>query len=214
MASQPAWYSIKEIFYSIQGEGANAGSPAVFVRFSGCNLWSGREEDRAVSCSAWCDTDFRGTDGENGGRYEATALAKRCAGLWPGTRGARFVVLTGGEPSLQVDGMLVEALRRFGFTIAAETNGVVPARAKVDWITVSPKAGTIVTVRAGDELKIVYPQDGLDPEEYVGCQFVYRFLQPKDGPDLAANTAACLAYCLADPRWRLSLQLHKQLGVR
>lgn len=211
-------YSVKEIFFTLQGEGVNAGRPAVFVRFSGCNLWSGRPEDRGRGiggCAAWCDTDFVGTDGPNGGRY-ATArdLAQRAASCWPGARGERFVVCTGGEPLLQLDDDLVDALHGAGFEIAIETNGTLPAPANVDWICVSPKAGGRVVVERGNELKFVYPQVGLDPETFRSLAFEHFLLQPKDGPDVASNTKQTLAYCLEHPWWRLGVQAHKVLGIK
>jgi len=205
-------YAVKEIFYTLQGEGANAGRAAVFCRFAGCNLWSGREQDRADAECQFCDTDFVGTDGEGGGRF-ATAgeLAEACktaAGGQPG-----LIVLTGGEPMLQVDMALIEALHAAGFTIAIETNGTLPVPTAIDWICVSPKAGTEVKQRTGHELKLVYPQAGLDPAALAGWSFQHYFLQPMDGPELAANTARAVAYCKANPFWRLSVQTHKVLGI-
>ncbi len=204
-------YAVKEIFYTLQGEGANTGRAAVFCRFAGCNLWSGREEDRADAECQFCDTDFVGTDGEGGGRFAtADELADACAAVAPRPG---LIVLTGGEPMLQVDEALVDTLHARGFTIAVETNGTLPVPAGIDWVCVSPKAGTEIKQRSGDELKLVYPQAGLDPEALSGWLFSHRFLQPMDGPDAAANTARALAYCKAHPDWRLSLQTHKILGI-
>ncbi|HEX6105458.1 MAG TPA: 7-carboxy-7-deazaguanine synthase [Gemmatimonadales bacterium] len=209
-------YAVKEIFYTLQGEGANSGRPAVFCRFSGCNLWSGREEDREEAVCRFCDTDFVGMDGPGGGRF-ATAddLGRAVAAVWPadspGER--RFVVCTGGEPLLQVDEALLAALHAEEFEVAVETNGTLPPPPGIDWLTVSPKAGARLVARHGDELKLVYPQAGLDPEEFLGLDFRHFFLQPMDGPSLEANTSAALRYCLRHPRWRLSLQTHKLLGI-
>jgi 7-carboxy-7-deazaguanine synthase (Cx14CxxC type) len=206
-------YAVKEVFYTLQGEGANAGRAAVFCRFAGCNLWSGREEDRARADCQFCDTDFVGTDGEGGGRF-ATAddLAAACAAV-AGDAGPDLVVLTGGEPMLQVDTALIDALHARGFTIAIETNGTLPVAPGIDWVCVSPKAGTDLQQRSGDELKLVYPQAGLMPDAVASLAFAHRFLQPMDGPDAAANTQAAIAYCKAHPAWRLSLQTHKLLGI-
>ena len=206
-------YAVKEVFYTLQGEGANAGRAAVFCRFTGCNLWSGREEDRARADCQFCDTDFVGTDGDGGGRF-ATAddLAAACAAV-VGDAGPGLVVLTGGEPMLQVDAALIDALHARGFTIAIETNGTLPVAPGIDWVCVSPKAGTDLQQRSGDELKLVYPQSGLLPEELSDLAFAHRFLQPMDGPDAAANTERAIAYCKANPAWRLSLQTHKLLGI-
>jgi 7-carboxy-7-deazaguanine synthase len=206
-------YAVKEIFYTLQGEGANAGRPAVFCRFAGCNLWSGREADRAKAQCSFCDTDFVGTDGEGGGRFEtAVALGDACLNATGGAS-AGLVVLTGGEPMLQVDAALIEALHKRGFTIAVETNGTLPVPSAIDWICVSPKAGTTIEQRAGHELKVVFPQDGLDPATLETLDFAHRFLQPMDGPDVNPNTQAAIAYCKAHPAWRLSLQTHKLLGI-
>lgn len=212
-------YAVKELFVTLQGEGAHAGRVAVFVRFAGCNLWSGRGADRdrgAGGCAAWCDTDFVGTDGTGGGSFAtAAALAARVADAWGPRGGARYVVCTGGEPLLQLDPPLLTALHAAGFTIAIETNGTIAVPAGVDWICVSPKPGRPLVVTAGDELKLVYPQPApaVDPAAVAGLDFRHFFLQPLDGPDRAAATAACVAYCLADPRWRVSLQTHKLLGI-
>jgi 7-carboxy-7-deazaguanine synthase (Cx14CxxC type) len=208
-------YSVKEIFYTLQGEGAQTGRPAVFCRFAGCNLWSGREADRASAVCTFCDTDFVDTDGPGGGRFEtADALATAVASTWPaGAGGIPFVVCTGGEPLLQLDAELVSALHRRGFEIAVETNGTRSPPFGLDWICVSPKAGTDLVVRAGDELKLVYPQAGAEPERFEALDFRHLFLQPMDGPARERNTEAALRYCLAHPRWRLSLQTHKLLGI-
>ena len=209
-------YAVKEIFYTLQGEGANTGRPAVFCRFAGCNLWSGREEDRLEATCQFCDTDFVGLDGPGGGRFHsADDLASAVAAEWPAEGGsARFVVCTGGEPLLQLDDALIEALHRSGFEIAVETNGTQPPPAGIDWLCVSPKAGAELVARAGDELKLVYPQAGASPAEFENLAFDHFFLQPMDGPERDANTAAALQYCLSHPRWRLSLQTHKLLGLK
>ncbi len=208
-------YAVKEIFYTLQGEGMNAGRSAVFLRFSGCNLWSGRTENRegAGSCSKWCDTDFFGIDGMNGGRYTAADLAAKINQLWPGG-GSKFVVCTGGEPLLQLDTLLINALHAWGFEIAIETNGTVEAPSGIDWICVSPKAGTQLVLRRGNELKLVFPQVGLDPESVRGLQFAHFILQPLDGPERQANLQKALEYCLEHPWWRLGIQAHKVLGIR
>jgi 7-carboxy-7-deazaguanine synthase len=207
-------YAVKEIFYTLQGEGALTGRPAVFCRFSGCNLWSGREEDREEAVCTFCDTDFVGMDGTEGGRYrDAGSLADRIASLWPEGAPARFVVCTGGEPLLQLDPPLIDALHAGGFTVAVESNGTVVPPAGIDWLCVSPKAGAPLVVEAGDELKLVYPQAGAEPERFAALGFRHFFLQPMDGPAREPNTRAALAYCLTHPRWRLSLQTHKLLGI-
>lgn len=208
-------YAVKEIYYTLQGEGANAGTPAVFCRFAGCNLWSGREEDRANAVCRFCDTDFIGTDGPGGGRFEtADALAKAVSAAWPGEAPAhRFTVCTGGEPLLQLDEPLLEALHACGFRVAIETNGTRPVPRGVDWVCVSPKAGAPLEVERGDELKLVYPQPGAEPERYERMRFSQFFLQPMDGPMRGENTRLAIAYCLAHPRWRLSLQTHKLIGI-
>ncbi len=217
-------YAVKELFWSVQGEGVNAGRPAVFLRFSGCNLWTGRETERQRgrgACARWCDTDFLGTDGTGGGRYEtaqelARAVAATAGGgdsrpSWPGVR---LVVCTGGEPLLQLDEPLVAALHAEGFELAVETNGTLPLPPGCDWVSVSPKAGTELVVRSGDELKLVFPQPGAEPERFTQLEFRHFVLQPLDDPGRARHVEAALAYCLAHPRWRLGLQLHKELGVR
>ncbi len=204
-------YAVKEIFYTLQGEGANAGRPAVFCRFAGCNLWSGREEDRAKAQCTFCDTDFVGADA---GRFEAAhELADAILAAWPEGHDHRFAVLTGGEPMLQVDQPLVDALHARDFEVAIETNGTIRVPEEIDWICVSPKAGTAVVQLSGDELKLVYPQPGLAPADLAAMDFTFRFLQPLDGPDRDRNTALAVAWCLAHPEWRLSLQTHKILGI-
>ena len=209
-------YAVKEIFYTLQGEGANTGRPAVFCRFAGCNLWSGRESDRHDAVCRFCDTDFVGTDGPGGGRFEsAKSLARAVAAAWPGDggEGRRFVVCTGGEPLLQLDPPLLAALHAAGFEVAVETNGTIEPPGGIDWLCVSPKADADLVVQSGHELKLVFPQDGAEPERYERLRFDHFFLQPMDGPRREENTAAALRYCLAHPRWRLSLQTHKLLGI-
>ncbi len=208
-------YAIKEMFYTLQGEGANAGTPAVFCRFAGCNLWSGREKDRSNATCQFCDTDFVGTNGVGGGRFEtAESLTRACrAAAAPATDAPKFVVLTGGEPMLQVDQELIDALHAEGFRIAIETNGTLPVLDTIDWICVSPKAGSDLKQRQGHELKLVFPQVGVDPAEFLGLAFEQRFLQPMDGAAQQANTEAAIAYCKAHPAWRLSVQTHKLLGI-
>ncbi len=210
-------YSVKEIFYTLQGEGAPAGRAAVFCRFAGCNLWSGREADRATAVCQFCDTDFVGTDGTGGGKFgSADVLAAAVEAQWAGeaAAGRRFVVCTGGEPLLQLDIALIDALHGLGFEIAVETNGTVAAPAGIDWVCVSPKAGASLVQRSGDELKLVYPQAGLLPDEVSGLEFGNFFLQPMDGPDRARNTKLAIQYCMDHPRWRLSVQAHKFVGIR
>jgi 7-carboxy-7-deazaguanine synthase (Cx14CxxC type) len=209
-------YAVKEIFYTLQGEGAQAGRAAVFCRFAGCNLWSGREVDRATAICRFCDTEFVGVDGVGGGRFEsAETLAAAVDATWPreAPLGKRFVVCTGGEPLLQLDTELIEALHGRGFEIAVETNGTVAAPAGLDWICVSPKAGAALVQRSGDELKLVYPQVEAKPNEFEGLGFRHFFLQPMDGLSRVANTELALKYCLDHPQWRLSLQTHKILGI-
>ncbi|MCC5858812.1 MAG: 7-carboxy-7-deazaguanine synthase [Ectothiorhodospiraceae bacterium] len=206
-------YAVKHVFYTLQGEGMQAGRPAVFCRFAGCNLWSGLERDRADAQCSFCDTDFVGTDGPGGGRYpNAAALADAIAARWPGG-GKPYVVCTGGEPLLQLDRALLQALHQRGFEVAVETNGTLPVPEGIDWVCVSPKAGNPLRARSGNELKLVFPQPGLDPEALEALAFDHFLLQPMDGPDQAANTDAALAYCLSHPKWRLSLQTHKYLGI-
>jgi 7-carboxy-7-deazaguanine synthase len=209
-------YAVKEIFYTLQGEGRNAGRAAVFCRFAGCNLWSGREEDRAAAVCDFCDTDFVGTDGPGGGRFAAAeALARACRDAWKGNSGTPpYVVLTGGEPMLQVDEPLITALHAEGFEIAIETNGTLPVPRSIDWICVSPKGAAPLKQRSGDELKLVYPQDGLDPRSFESLDFDHFLLQPMDeGTKSPANLSAAIAYAQAHPKWRLSIQTHKLLGL-
>jgi 7-carboxy-7-deazaguanine synthase (Cx14CxxC type) len=207
-------YAVKEIFLTLQGEGGQAGRPAVFCRFAGCNLWSGREEDRAEAVCRFCDTDFVGLDGPGGGRFiDAAALSAAVEAAWRGGPDDRLVVLTGGEPLLQVDTPLIAALHARGFEIAVETNGTQAAPEGLDWICVSPKADAPLAQTRGQELKLVYPQDGVDPARFEGLDFERFLLQPMDGPQRLANTEAAIAYCLAHPRWRLSVQTHKFIGI-
>ncbi|MES2753192.1 MAG: 7-carboxy-7-deazaguanine synthase [Pseudomonadota bacterium] len=208
-------YAVKEMFLTLQGEGVNAGARAVFVRFAGCNLWSGREQDRAAAICKFCDTDFVGTDGAGGGKFaDAAALVAAVSEHWgPGTE-RRFVVLTGGEPMLQVDDVLIAALHAAGFRIAIESNGTLPVHPDIDWVCVSPKAGSNVVQRAGDELKLVWPQAGIDPVALEGWDFAHHLVQPLDDANAAANQAAAVQFALERPRWRLTLQNHKQLGLR
>lgn len=208
-------YSVKEIFYTLQGEGRRAGRPAVFCRFAGCNLWTGREEDRSKAICQFCDTDFVGTDGTLGGKFQtAASLAELIAAQWPVGERHRYVVLTGGEPLLQVDSALIDALHEREFEIAVETNGSIAAPPGLDWICVSPKAGAPWIQRRGNELKLAYPQSGLLPGAIVEVQFDHYLIQPIDGPQRSANTKAAIAYCQAHPRWHLSLQAHKVLEIR
>lgn len=208
-------YAVKELFYTLQGEGANTGTPAVFCRFAGCNLWSGLEKDRASALCKFCDTDFVGTDGPGGGKFATAALlADALLAAWPPADSKnRFVVFTGGEPALQLDRGLVEALHRRGFRIAVETNGTVALAQGIDWVCVSPKAVAALATRAGDELKLVYPQSDCPPERFEALAFAHFFLQPMDGPERPANTRAAIDYCRRHPKWRLSLQTHKILGI-
>lgn len=209
-------YSVKEMFYTLQGEGSHAGRPAVFCRFAGCNLWTGREADRGSAQCRFCDTDFVGIDGVGGGKFESAAeLAIAAARLWPqGAAGQRFIVLTGGEPLLQVDAGLVAALHDHQFYAAVETNGTIAPPANLDWVCVSPKVGAPLKLKTGNELKVVVPQDGMDLEELAALDFPSRLLQPMDGPNLKENTKWAIEACLKDPRWRLSIQTHKVLGIR
>ena len=208
-------YAVKELFLTLQGEGVNAGRRAVFVRFAGCNLWSGREEDRARAVCRFCDTDFVGTDGDGGGKFaSADALADAVSASWGDGPDDRFVVLTGGEPMLQVDDALVDALHARGFRIAMESNGTLPAHPGIDWVCISPKAGSTVVQRTGDELKLVWPQAGVDLDALERWQFAHRLLQPLDDAHAAAHQAAAIALVMARPQWRLSLQTHKLLGLR
>jgi 7-carboxy-7-deazaguanine synthase (Cx14CxxC type) len=208
-------YSVKEIYLTLQGEGAQTGRVAVFCRFAGCNLWTGREADREAATCQFCDTDFVGTDGPGGGRFDtAPDLAAAVAAQWPEQSGRPLVVCTGGEPLLQLDPPLVDQFHRLGFEVAIETNGTLPVPTGVDWVCVSPKAGAELVVRTGNELKLVYPQAGAPPERFRDLPFQHRFLQPMDGPDREANTHQAIAYCLAHPEWRLSLQTHKLTGLK
>ncbi len=211
----PLVYTVKEIFYTLQGEGIHAGRPAVFCRFAGCNLWTGREEDRATAVCSFCDTDFVGV-GPDGGKFAtAEALAEAVAARWPDAGGGRrFVVCTGGEPLLQLDAEGIDALHARGFEVAVETNGTQPLPRGLDWVCVSPKADAPLVVAGGDELKLVYPQPLARPERFEGLDFRHWLLQPMDGPAVAEATRAAIAYCLAHPRWRLSVQTHKVVGVR
>jgi 7-carboxy-7-deazaguanine synthase (Cx14CxxC type) len=207
-------YAVKEIFLTLQGEGGQAGRPAVFCRFAGCNLWTGREADRATATCMFCDTDFVGMDGPGGGKFlTASDVAEAVAGKWRGGEADRLVVCTGGEPLLQLDPPLIDAFHARGFAIAVETNGTLPAPAGLDWICVSPKADAALAQMTGQELKLVFPQPGVDPERFAGLAFERFFLQPMDGPDREAATAAAVDYCLAHPQWRLSVQTHKYLGL-
>ncbi|MBR0852210.1 7-carboxy-7-deazaguanine synthase [Bradyrhizobium diazoefficiens] len=208
-------YAVKEIFLTLQGEGAHAGRVSVFCRFAGCNLWSGREADREDATCKFCDTNFVGTDGTLGGRYASAAeLAETIAAQWTGPPGNRYVVLTGGEPLLQVDGDLIEALHDRGFEIGVETNGTIAAPAGLDWICVSPKGGSDLVLRRGHELKLVYPQALALPAAFEHLAFERFSLQPMDGPEVAENTKSAIDYCLRHPQWRLSVQTHKSLGIR
>jgi 7-carboxy-7-deazaguanine synthase (Cx14CxxC type) len=208
-------YAVKEIFLTLQGEGARAGRAAVFCRFAGCNLWSGREADRAIAVCRFCDTDFVGTDGTRGGSYStAEGLADAIEAEWPNGPDHRYVVATGGEPLLQVDAALLDALHARGFEVAIETNGTIDPPPGLDWICVSPKAGSALRIRSGQEMKLVFPQADAPPEAYAGLAFEHFSLQPMDGPQLANNTERAVEYCLRHPQWRLSLQTHKAIGIR
>jgi 7-carboxy-7-deazaguanine synthase (Cx14CxxC type) len=208
-------YAVKEIFKTLQGEGAQSGRTAVFCRFAGCNLWTGRERDRSKAICGFCDTDFVGTDGMGGGKFaDAVALTRAVEAAWGTSPIRRYVVLTGGEPLLQVDPPLIEALHAAGFEIAVETNGTQPAPEGLDWICVSPKADAELVLTHGHELKLVYPQDKAPPERFEDLAFEHFFLQPMDSPSADANLVAAIAYCTDNPRWRLSLQSHKMIGIR
>jgi 7-carboxy-7-deazaguanine synthase len=208
-------YAVKEMFLTLQGEGVNAGRRAVFVRFAGCNLWSGREQDRSTAVCKFCDTDFVGTDGLGGGKFaDAQALADAVSGFWGAGEQDRFVVLTGGEPMLQIDDAIVDALHAAGFRIAIESNGTLPVHPGIDWVCISPKAGSIVVQRSGDELKLVWPQPGTDIADVERWDFANLLLQPLDDPQADANRDACVALVMERPQWRLSLQTHKMLGLR
>ena len=208
-------YSVKEIYYTLQGEGGQAGRAAVFCRFAGCNLWTGREEDRANAVCQFCDTDFVGTDGPGGGKFQSSeSLARAVASRWPeGVRGRPLVVCTGGEPLLQLDEALIDAMHAQNFEVAVETNGTRPAPKGLDWICISPKSGTEIVVTRGSELKLVFPQPGAMPERFTDLDVQHFFLQPMDGPDRRRNTQAAVEYCLAHPQWRLSIQTHKVIGI-
>ena len=208
-----AKYKIKEIFYSIQGEGFNTGKPAVFIRFSGCNLWSGLEKDRANAVCRFCDTDFKGTDGENGGTYSPESLLEKIIEL-TSIGNCKFLIFTGGEPLLQMDSDLVSVLKDKDYYIAVETNGTIKNTNLIDWLTVSPKQGSDLIQRSGNELKLVFPQDGFDPKQFEELDFQNFFLQPKYDDNLNFNTEEALTYCLNNPKWRISLQTHKYLGIK
>lgn len=206
-------YSVKEIFLTLQGEGFHSGRPAVFCRFSGCNFWNGKEEDRPSSICTFCDTDFIGTDGQNGGKYSAEELVERIESLWPEQKDHRFVVCTGGEPLLQLDETLIAELHQRSFDIAVESNGSVIAPEGIDWLTISPKSLDHFNQSSGDELKLVYPQTHLDPELFHQMDFKHFYLQPMDGPSVRENTERSISYCLKNPLWKLSIQTHKYLGI-
>ncbi len=207
-------YKVKEIFYTLQGEGTHSGRPAVFCRFSGCNLWSGREQDRLEAICQFCDTDFRGTDGTNGGNYTAESLANKIISLWPSDHKSQvFVVCTGGEPALQLDDNLVNTFHQENIFIAIETNGTLPIPKDIDWVCVSPKAHTKIVLDGGDELKLVYPQIDNHPTDFEHLEFSHYYLQPLDGNNVHENTRKCIDYCLKNPLWKLSLQTHKILGI-
>jgi 7-carboxy-7-deazaguanine synthase (Cx14CxxC type) len=211
---EPMTYSVKEIFYTLQGEGTHAGRPAVFCRFSGCNLWSGRESDRATAVCKFCDTDFVGTDGELGGKYDNEELAQRIDSLWPVTHAAsKFVVFTGGEPLLQLDKALIDSIHARGFEIAIETNGTVDVPEGIDWVCVSPKMGSILKVKRGNELKVVIPQERQSLADYESLQFEHFYVQPMDGPDAERNTRLAIDICKNNPKWKLSIQTHKLLQI-
>ncbi len=209
-----AKYSIKEIYYTLQGEGAHTGRPAIFLRFAGCNLWSGREEDRSDAICQFCDTEFVGTDGPEGGKYTAEELAQKVNNLWPKEATHKYVVCTGGEPLLQLDAPLIEALHQYHFTIAIETNGTISLPKGIDWVCVSPKANTEIVVRSGNELKLVVRQAGIDPSDFTAWSFDHFYLQPMDGPQIREHTQWASQYCLDHPQWKLSVQTHKILGIR
>jgi 7-carboxy-7-deazaguanine synthase (Cx14CxxC type) len=207
-------YAVKEIYKTLQGEGGQTGRAAVFCRFTGCNLWSGREADRAEATCQFCDTDFVGTDDPSGGKFgDAIELARAIAANWGDDKDFRLVVFTGGEPLLQLDAALIAAMKAEGFTIAVESNGTIAAPDGIDWLCVSPKAGAQLVQRSGTELKLVYPQKGHDPADFTDLAFEHFFLQPMDGPDRTANTALVTTYCLQHPRWRMSVQTHKVIGI-
>ncbi|NNE26582.1 MAG: 7-carboxy-7-deazaguanine synthase [Saprospiraceae bacterium] len=205
-------YAVKEIYYTLQGEGFHTGRPAVFCRFSGCNLWSGREEDRHKAICQFCDTNFWGTDGENGGKYTAEKLTRKIIEQWP-LDSTPFIVFTGGEPALQLDSELINELKTIEAETAIETNGTIELPEGIDWICMSPKANTEIVVRTGNELKLVYPQEGMDPKDFETWNFDYHFLQPMDNAEQDANTLICIDYCKNNPKWRLSMQTHKYLNI-
>ena len=206
-------YKVKEIYYTLQGEGHHTGRPAIFCRFSGCNLWSGREKDRSTAVCQFCDTDFWGTDGKNGGKYSAIDLVEKCKGLWPQTDTNPFVVCTGGEPLLQLDESLLSAFKDQNFYVAVETNGTLPAPGLIDWICMSPKANSDIVLTKGNELKIVYPQIGIDPQSFSGLNFDNFYIQPMDNVHLKENISLAIDYCKKHPKWKLSLQTHKMIGI-
>jgi 7-carboxy-7-deazaguanine synthase len=207
-------YAIKEIYYTLQGEGAHTGRPAIFLRFAGCNLWSGREEDRHKAICKFCDTDFLGTDGVRGGKYEAHDITDQILDMWPHTSKTHpYVVCTGGEPLLQLDKDLINSLHDKRIEIAIETNGTLPVPEGVDWVCMSPKANTEIVVRVGDEIKFVFPQADIDPADFLDCDFQHYFIQPMDGRDLKPNTLSCIRYCSENPQWKLSVQTHKLLNI-
>jgi 7-carboxy-7-deazaguanine synthase (Cx14CxxC type) len=206
-------YAVKEIFYTLQGEGAQAGRPAIFLRFSGCNLWSGREEDRHKAICQFCDTDFWGTDGHNGGKYTAQELAVFIDDLWPEGAGNKYVVCTGGEPLLQLDAELIKEIHYYNFEIAVETNGTIDIPKGIDWICMSPKAHTEIVVWKGDEIKIVYPQLGINPNEFSNFDFTHFYIQPMDSESQEENIVQSIIFCKENPQWKLSLQTHKILGI-
>lgn len=207
-------YKVKEIYYTLQGEGAHSGRPAVFLRFTGCNLWTGREKDRAKAVCQFCDTDFIGTDGENGGKYNALELVKKCLSLWPsGSFIKPYIVCTGGEPALQLDSNLIECFHDMNCIVAIETNGTIELPEGIDWICLSPKMGSEVIIKKGNELKLVYPQAGQDPDQFLALDFEHYYLQPMDSDDLESNILAAIDYCKAHPAWSLSLQTHKILHI-
>ncbi|MDQ3141402.1 MAG: 7-carboxy-7-deazaguanine synthase [Bacteroidota bacterium] len=207
-------YSVKEIFYTLQGEGAQSGRPAVFLRFAGCNLWNGKEADRKNATCNFCDTDFVGTNGTHGGKYDAKKLARKIFELWSSSSGKPFVVCTGGEPLLQLDEELIFEIHAYDFEVAVETNGTIELPKHLDWICMSPKPNTEIKVTSGNELKFVFPQADFSPELFERLKFDYFFIQPMDGPDIATNLKAAVEFCLEHPQWRLSMQTHKLLGIR
>ncbi len=207
-------YSVKEIHFTIQGEGARTGWPAVFLRFAGCNLWSGREADRNTAICKFCDTDFFGTDGINGGKYRMDELVAKVENLWPvSSTDHRYIVCTGGEPLLQLDAALINALQEKGFEVACETNGTIEPPEELDWICMSPKACTEIKLRSGNEIKVIFPQQGIDPSDFEDWHFDHFYIQPMDGPELQENTQKALEYCKKHPKWKLSIQVHKLLQI-